>query len=178
MNKTQTPKFPLAAELHDLAACLNQMGERPLKLIADKVYKRFNESNWNTPKWSFVQKNGIIEDKKLLANEDDTFQFSIANRHSKQSFHVHKKVFEIYASHSKMGISYIRDGKEETIQVSSGVFIVPPGVTHKIQLHGITFVFQSAVKGSKVHGDKEIRSLKFSSRQTMVLNQEKVVSNI
>jgi len=66
MSMYQIPKFPLVAELSDLTNCLNQMGDRPLKLIADKVDKEFNEFEWDTPKWSYVQDNGIIEDKKLL----------------------------------------------------------------------------------------------------------------
>lgn len=161
MSKIKTRKFPLIAELNDLADCLSQMGERPLKLIADRVYKKFKETKWNAPKWSFVQTNGIIEDKKLLSNPDDTFQFSIANRQSKQDFHVHKKIFEIYVSYSKMEISYIRNKKEEIMQVSKGILIVSPGVVHKVRLHGITFVFQAGIKGSKVHEDKEVRVLKF-----------------
>lgn len=161
MRQIQTPKFPLIAELNDLAECLNQMGEKPLKLIAEKAYKKFNEIEWDTPKWSFVQNNGIIEDKKLLSNMDDTFQFSIANGESKQDFHAHKKTFEIYVSYSKMEISYIINKKEETMQVSKGVLIVPPGVVHKIKLYGVTFVFQASIKGSKVHEDKEIRAPKF-----------------
>jgi len=161
MRQVQTPKFPLIAELNDLANCLDRLGNRPLKLIAEKVYRKFNEVKWDTPKWSFVQDNGIIEDKKLLSNPDDTFQFSIANKESKQDFHVHKHIFEIYVSNSKMEISYIRNNKEETIQVSNGVLIVPPEVTHKVKLNGITFVFQAGIKGAKVHKDKEVRTPKF-----------------
>lgn len=161
MRKIQTPKFPLIAELNDLSNCLNQMGEKPLKLIAERVYKEFNETEWDTPKWSFEQDNGIIENKKLLSNVDDTFQFSIANRESKQDFHVHKKIFEIYVSYSKMEISYIRDKKEETMQVSNGLLIVPPEIVHKVKLYGITFVFQVSIKGYKVHEDKDVRSLYF-----------------
>ena len=92
MSKIQTPKFPLVAELKDLSKCLNRVGERPLKLIADKVYKKFNETEWDVPKWSFASDNGIIQDKKLLSNVDDTFQFSIANGQSKQDFHAHRKI--------------------------------------------------------------------------------------
>jgi hypothetical protein len=150
MKENQTPRFPLIAELNDLANCLNQLGEKPLKLIAEKVYRKFNEVEWDTPKWSFVQNNGIIEHKKLLSNVNDTFQFSIANSESKQDFHVHK-----------IEISYIMNNRKETMQVSKGVLIVPPGVVHKIKLHGITFVFQASSKGSKVHEDKHVRALKF-----------------
>jgi len=161
MGKIQTPKFPLIAELNDLTDCISQLGERPLKLIAERAYKKFNESKWNVPKWSFVQGNGIIKDKKLLSNPDDTFQFSIANRRSKQDFHLHKNIIEIYVSYSKMEISYISGKKEKTMQIPKGVLIVPPKVMHKVKLHGVTFVFQGSTKDSKVHEDKEIRVPKF-----------------
>jgi len=161
MKENQAPRFPLIAELNDLANCLNQLGEKPLKLIAEKVYRKSNEVEWDTPKWSFVQNNGIVENKKLLSNADDIFQFSIANRQSKQDSHMHKRIFEVYVSYSKMKISYFMDKKKQTLQVSKGVIVVPPGVIHKIKLHGITFVFQASIKGSKVHEDKEVRALKF-----------------
>ena len=161
MSKIQTPKFPLVAELNDLADCLNQMDERPLKLIADKVYKKFNETEWDVPIWFFTSNNGIIEDKKLLSNADDTFQFSIANGQSQQDFHAHKKIFEIYVSYSKMEIMYIRGQTKETLHISKGVLIVPPHVLHKVKLHGITFVFQASIKGGKVHDDKKVEVFKF-----------------
>jgi hypothetical protein len=161
MSKIQTPKFPLVAELNDLANCLNRIGERPLKLIADKVYKKFKETEWDVPKWSFSSSNGILRDKKLLSNADDAFQFSIANGQSKQDFHAHKEIFEIYVSYSKMEISYIRDQTKETIHISEGVIIVPPQVLHKVKLHGITFVFQASIKGGKVHDDKKVKVFKF-----------------
>lgn len=169
MSKIQTPKFPLIAELNDLANCLNQMGERPLKLIANKVYKKFNETEWNVPKWSFAQDDGIIEDKKLLPIVDDTFQFSIANSKSKQDFHVHNNIFEIYASYSKIEISLARDKKrKETMQVSNGILIVPPCVVHKVKLYGLTFVFQASTKGYKVHEDKEIKRFQKESFSTLL----------
>ena len=155
MSNVKTPEFPLVAEFGDLADCLRQMGQRPLKLVANKAQKRLKESEWNSPKWSFVEDNGVIKDKKLLSNTDDTFQFSIAGRKSRQDFHVHRKIFEIYLSNSKMEISYKKRQMTETMGVSRGVLIVPPGVAHKITLHGFAFVFQASIKGSKVHGDKK-----------------------
>jgi hypothetical protein len=156
MDKSQISEFPLIVELNDLSKCLKQMGERPLKLIAERVCKEFGESEWDTPEWSFEQQNGIIEDKKILSNPDDTFQLSIANNKSKQEFHLHQKVFEIFVSNSKIKIFFVRNNKEETMEVANGVLIVPPGIMHKVELHGITFVFQSTVKGSKVHEDKQV----------------------
>ncbi len=156
MSETKTSKFPLIAELNDLTNCLEQMGDRPLKLIADMVCRKFGETEWDKPQWSYVHREGIIEDRKLLPNSNDTFQFSIANNKSKQEFHLHQEVFEIFVSDSKIKIVFIRDKKEETMEVSSGVLIVPPGIMHKVEIHGITFVFQSTIKGSKIHEDKQV----------------------
>lgn len=148
-------RFPLIAELSDLAKCLDFMGEKPLKLIAYELYE--NESTWDESKWSFVISGEKIIDKKLLLNPEDSVQFSIANERSKQDFHVHRNVFEIYVSYSKIEIIYFSDGKEKIAQVSQGVLIVPPNVPHKVQVYGPTFVFQFATQGGKVHDDKEIK---------------------
>ncbi|MDD5772446.1 MAG: hypothetical protein PHX78_03170 [bacterium] len=157
MRKNQKQQFPLIAELNDLTNCLNQMGTKPLKLIANKVYREVKETKWDVPMWSFISNKGIIKDKKLLTNPEDTFQFSLANQHSKQDFHVHKKIFEIYVSYSKIEILYINKEKtKESLKIFRGILIVPPMLIHKIKLHGITFVFQVGAKGSKVHNDKKI----------------------
>jgi hypothetical protein len=159
MDNAQVPQFPLIAELGDLINCLDRMNEKPLKLIADKVCKEFKETLWDRSKWTFVQDNGIVEEKMLLPNIEDTFQFSVANSRSRQDYHIHGSVFEIYVSYSKMEIRYIKDGREHTQEVPSGVLIVPPGVMHQITLHGLSFVFQASVKGAKIREDKEVSSV-------------------
>ena len=155
MSDLKTPKFPLAAEFSDLKDCLKQMGERPLKLVAEKVQKRLKESPWNVPRWTFAQDDGIITDRKLLSNEEDSFQFSMANEESKQDFHVHDKTFELYVSDSRIEIAYLNGDREESMSVSNGVLIVPPVIEHKVKLYGISFVFQASTKGHKVHHDKK-----------------------
>ncbi|MFB0525142.1 MAG: hypothetical protein ACETVZ_06340, partial [Phycisphaerae bacterium] len=90
------PRFPLQVELDDLAKCLTLMGQRPLKLVANKIFK--DESLWDEPQWSFTSRKGKVEDKKLLLNLGDEFQFSVANEHSKQELHLHKQIFEICIS--------------------------------------------------------------------------------
>jgi hypothetical protein len=159
MSKIQILDFPLIAELNDLKHCIEKMGERPLKLIADGVYKKYNETEWDTPKWSFIEKNGIIEDKKLLPILESTFQFSIANNESKQDLHFHKKTYEIFISNSKIEIFFIKDQKENTININNGLLIVPPGIIHKIKLYGFTYVFQASIENVKIHKDKEIVEL-------------------
>lgn len=103
--------------------------------------------------WEFSRDGDNIIDKKLLAFPRDSFQFSVANEQSKQDFHLHAGVLEIYISNSPIELAYEKDGREEKLGVPSGILIVPPGVVHRVKLHGLTHVFQVATRG-QVHGDK------------------------
>lgn len=151
------PNTPLVAELNGLVDCLKLLGQRPLKLLANKFHE--NESMWNTSEWSFVASEGKVIDKKLLLNPKDTFQFSIADERSKQDFHMHKKTFEIFVSYSKMEVVYSVEGEKKTAQVSKGILIMPPNLPHRVRLYGPSFVFQATIGGEKIHNDKEITSL-------------------
>ena len=53
-----------------------------------------------------------------------------------------------------MDLMYRKNGREEVLSVASGVLIVPPGIAHRVRLHGLTFVFQAATQGGQVHNDK------------------------
>ncbi len=154
MGQPQFPPLPKAATLADLDVCLQHLGKRPLKLIAEAVQPAVNESLWRDTLWTFAAAGDAITDKKLLPFPADSFQFSIANEHSKQDFHLHAGVLEIYASHSRMELLFENGAVEENLDVPSGVVIVPPGVPHQVKLHGITFVFQVAVNGGSVHDDR------------------------
>ncbi len=132
------------------------MGRRPLKLIAEAVQPAFKESAWIEPRWKFARDGDSIADRRLLAFAEDSFQFSIANEQSRQDFHLHEKVAEIFVSNFPLELTYRKSGREETLNVSSGVLIVPPGIAHRIKLHGLTFVFQAATQGGRVHNDKVV----------------------
>ena len=147
---------PKAASLADLAECLQLLGARPLKLIADAAQPAFHESLWDHAVWTFSRDGDIIADKKLLPFPEDSFQFSVANEQSKQDFHLHGSVLEIYVSHFPIELVYDKGGQEEKLSVSSGTLIVPPGVAHRVKLHGLTFVFQVATRGGTVHSDKTV----------------------
>jgi hypothetical protein len=152
------PATPLWAEGDDLAKCLSQLGTRPLKLVAEAAQPAFAESGWSGGPWSFTAaaESGVA-DKDLLPNPADLFQFSVCGPHSKQDFHRHEGVFEIYASESGIEILYLDpDGQQQTATVRSGVVMVPPGIPHKVSLTGFTFVFQVATSGGQVHNDKAI----------------------
>lgn len=156
MEQPELAPVPKAATLTDLADCLRLLGERPLKLIADAVQPALHESPWNDSLWSFSRHAGAITDKKLLAFPPDSFQFSIANEHSRQEFHFHASVLEIYVSDSPIDLIYAKDGRQQTLAVPCGVLIVPPGVAHQVKLQGLTFVFQVAIRGRQVHNDKTV----------------------
>jgi hypothetical protein len=146
--------IPLAASVADLDGCLKLLGGRPLKLVAEAVEPLLKESEWLQPQWSFQHNGHGVTDRKLLPLSDDFFQFSVADENCEQDYHLHTGVFEIYASSSPMEIGYVEAGEEKILSVRSGFVIVPPGVAHQVTLHGLTFVFQAATQGGKVHGDK------------------------
>jgi hypothetical protein len=125
-----------------------------LKLIAEAVQPSLHESEWRDPRWNFVHDGATITDRKLLAFAEDSFQFSLANEQSRQDFHLHEKVAEIFVSNFPMELLYRKDAQEETLSVLSGVLVVPPGIVHRVKLHGLTFVFQAATQGGQVHNDK------------------------
>ena len=147
---------PKAASLADLAECLQLLGPRPLKLIADAVQPAFHESCWHDPQWTFSSDAGTLADKKLLPFPADSFQFSLANEQSKQDFHLHRSVLEIYVSNFPMDLHYSTGVEEKTLGVPSGILIVPPGVSHRVKLNGLTFVFQVAIRGGNVRSDKTV----------------------
>lgn len=147
---------PKAASLADLAECIQLLGTRPLKLIAEAAQPAFHESVWHDAVWSFSHDAGAVVDRKLLPFPADSFQFSAANQHSKQDFHRHANVLEIYVSHFPIELVYEKNGAEEKLSVPSGVMIVPPGIAHRVSLQGLTFVFQTVIGSGSVHNDKSI----------------------
>jgi len=147
-------KKPLVAHLGDLEDCLKLLGNHPLKLIAEAAQPSLGESFWTEPRWAFHAEGNSVTDKPLLALTEDSFQFSLANERSNQDFHFHARVLEIYVSNSRIEITYLAGGKEEDLALDRGVLIVPPGLPHKVKLHGLTFVFQAAMNGGQVHNDK------------------------
>lgn len=147
------PEVPLCAELENIQKCIELLGRRALKLVSNECYK--DETPWEKDRWSFTAKEDVIVDKKVLLNPKDVFQFSVASQKSVQDFHKHEEVVEIFVSDSRMKTSYGAAGREDSLEVSKGVLIVPPNVRHKVELDGLTFVFQGAARGGTVHGDKQ-----------------------
>lgn len=154
MGQPKITPAPKAASLADLSECLQLLGNRPLKLIAETVQPAFRESVWNDALWNFSRNAAAVTDKKLLPFPEDSFQFSVADEHSKQDFHLHTNVLEIYVSHFPIELLYQKDGAEESLYVASGILIVPPGVAHRVHLAGLTFVFQAVIGAGSVHNDK------------------------
>jgi hypothetical protein len=154
LSQPEITAAPKAAALADLAECLQLLGNRPLKLIAETAQIAFHESVWNDSLWKFSRSADTVADKKLLPFPEDSFQFSVANEQSKQDFHLHTSILEIYASNFPIELVYEKGGAQERLSVPSGVLIVPPGVAHRVSLQGLTFVFQTVMGGGSVHNDK------------------------
>jgi hypothetical protein len=146
------------AELNQLEQCLEYLQDKPLKLIADELWtqSRFKEIPWDNPEWSYsIEEYHII--KPILLNRRDIFQFSVANADSKQDWHYHKYVFEIYVSNNPISLEYKKLPLEEGgqfMKVNKGILIVPPGLPHKVTLSGTTFVFQATLAGKDLSKDK------------------------
>jgi hypoxanthine phosphoribosyltransferase/quercetin dioxygenase-like cupin family protein len=152
--KNNLPIHPFFAEKEDLETCLDLLDKRPLKLIAPDLYD--NESKWEKDAWSFSVENSKVIDKKVLLNQRDSFQFSIANSKSKQDFHVHKSTLEIYVSDFDIEL-FLNKGETPDIK-AKGVLIIPPNVRHRVKLEGLTYVFQINQKKAKISQDKIIVS--------------------
>lgn len=151
------------AELHKLEQCLEYLEDKPLKLIADERWAqpRFEETLWNESEWDCTPAGnaGNRIKKPILLNHRDLFQFSLANANSRQDWHYHKYIFEIYISRRPMSLNYRKSTLEKSMQhleVGKGVLIIPPGLPHKVTLSGTTFVFQATVAGKGLSKDKVI----------------------
>ena len=146
------------AEQDRLEHCLEHLQDKPLKLIAPDLWThaRFQEIPWENAEWSDTTEGGRIL-KQVLLNRRDLFQFSIANAVSKQDWHYHRHVFEIYLSSHPMSLAFRTPGVEKNtslLKVTKGIFIVPPGLPHKVSLSGTTFVFQATLAGGGLGKDK------------------------
>lgn len=148
------------AELDKLEQCLEHLEDKPLKLIADERWTqlRFKEIPWENPEWNFST-DGDLTIKPILLNRRDTFQFSIANATSRQDWHYHKQIFEIYVSNSPISVesrALTPDKSKQFLKVIKGILIIPPGLPHKVTLSGTTFVFQATLAGKSLSRDKLI----------------------
>jgi hypothetical protein len=146
---------PFYAEMADLEHCLEFLGDVPLKLVVEGTLDRpgIREVPWESPRWTWQSDYETIT-KAVLLNQRDVFQFSLANASSKQDWHRHNDIFEIYASDRRMELEYGEPGTEEKVRVNQGVLIVPPEVRHKVELNGSTLVFQATLAGQGLGGDK------------------------
>lgn len=103
---------------------------------------REDETDWTEDAW----KPGLGKCPVLLLKEN-FFEFSFATQSSPQDWHGHSGVYEIYLSESPLTVYYKGpEGQEHSTPVE-GCAIIPPGIYHKIELGGPTFVFQATADG-------------------------------
>jgi hypothetical protein len=158
--KAQSYDFahPFCAEMQVLEPCLASLGEVPLKLIVGGTFDRngIKEILWEDARWTWSQDDGTIT-KPILLNRRDRFQFSVANASSKQDWHRHSSIFEVYVSDDPMDVEYEEPDAErgkQAMHVNQGVLIVPPEIPHKVSLSGNTFVFQATLADQDLGEDK------------------------
>ena len=149
---------PYYIERKDIADCLNDLGKVPLKLMTDSLFARpgVRETPWEHAQWGYGFEGDTLV-KPVFVLPKDVFQFSVADAQSKQEWHFHRYVFEIFLSDSPIQIAYKTDDASEvqTAQIENGVLIVPPGLAHKVTLNGLTYVFQATLATDDgIGGDK------------------------
>ena len=151
-------RHPFYAEFEELNQCIKSIEDIPLKLVAGELLSRprIKEVSWELPRWTCGLDGDLII-KPVLLNRRDVFQFSLANVSSKQDWHYHDSVFEMYISYDPIDLEYQEQGaerKKQALHVNQGVLIIPPGIPHKVSLAGNTFVFQATLASRNLGEDK------------------------
>lgn len=153
-------EIPYLIENVDITTCLKHLNGHPLKLVVSSLFARqgVQEIPWVEPGWAFEEKEGTLT-KPAFVTEKDVFQFSVADERSRQDWHFHTSVFEIFLSAYPIRIEF-RDSASPSIQaleVRDGMLMVPPGLKHKVTLSGITYVFQATLaEGGGINQDKTL----------------------
>ncbi|MBL7783790.1 MAG: hypothetical protein JNM22_21315 [Saprospiraceae bacterium] len=144
-NNPSNVHMPLFAENIDIQHCLQASHGAPLKLVVDSLWSRphLQEVPWVEPKWAFAQEGEKVI-RPAFVPPKDVFQFSIADAHSRQDWHYHEYVYEMFVSDQPIALEYQEQlsGPVHHITVQNGFLMVPPGINHKVTLSGITYVFQ------------------------------------
>jgi hypothetical protein len=149
---------PYYAENADMHDCLQALYGTPLKLVVDSLWSRpdAEEVPWVQPRWAFGEEAGKIV-KPAFIPPKDVFQFSVADARSRQDWHYHQYVYEMYVSSQPMHLEYQEQpsGPVHSVTVNDGFLLIPPGLNHKITLTGMTYVFQvTLAEGGGIGKDK------------------------
>lgn len=104
---------------------------------------RPDETKWVGSEWHPTD-SGLLP---VLLAEENFFELSFATEFSPQDRHAHAGVYEIYLSESPLTIHYDGVEDQECSVTVKGLAIVPPGLWHRVELDGPTFVFQTSADG-------------------------------
>jgi hypothetical protein len=141
-------EIPYFAEKEDINRCLKALNGHPMKLVVSNLFARpgVEEKPWVIPKWAFEEKNGTLV-KPAFVTTKDVFQFSVADARSRQDWHFHDSVFEIFLSAYPIMVEYLDTISPDiqTLEVRDGMLMLPPGLKHKVTLNGMTYVFQATL---------------------------------
>ena len=137
--------MPLFAENADIQHCLQVSHGMPLKLVIDSLWSRphLQEVPWEQSKWAFEQEGEKVIRPAFIPPKD-VFQFSVADEHSRQDWHYHEYVYEMFVSDQPILLEYQEQlsGSVLALTVQNGFLMVPPRLNHKVTLSGMTYVFQ------------------------------------
>jgi hypothetical protein len=96
---------------------------------------------------------------RLLEKFDGPFSISFANEKAPQTAHFHENHLEIYFSEHRIGAHYqtsTDSNSQFKILENGGTMIFGPGVTHHLELFGLTMV----IEVPSVNDDKKLKDIK------------------
>jgi len=133
--------------------------------LAAKLQRRGKETKTEVPlkgEWwtssSAKKPNKVCEsldfiDESIAPYMTGPVAISFANVGSVETFHYHKKHWEVYFSEHKLGVQYRMTGRQQVetkTMDEGGTILFAPGVIHKMDVHGLTIVLElPAVKGDR-----------------------------
>ena len=95
-------------------------------------------------------------DESIAFGKAGPVAISFANAGSVETFHCHKKHWEVYFSEKKLSLQYKLPGEQniETMTMNEGgAVLFAPDVLHKMDINGLAIVLQMpAVKGNRSQG--------------------------
>jgi len=129
------------ADIETLNESVKTTPRRLLKLVVPSP--RNGETPWKGGAWT----PSSTGESPVLLLEEDFFELSFATSETRQGWHAHRGIYEIYISESPLHVEYKEGSETKKPGPVKGCLIIPPGVRHKVHLGGPTFVVQATADG-------------------------------
>jgi len=154
-NKRRDVKVVTPAVLtEELAEKLKKRGKKPKKEVPLEGIQ-WTHSSANKP--NYICESIDFAMKSWMHRGIGPVAISFATDESVETFHHHKKHWEIYFSDHKLSAEYKLPGTkmiETKTMDDGGTILFAPGVSHRIKIHGLTIVLE--MPGIK--GDREVEN--------------------